>query len=150
MRSFRRRASTSARIQGGHESCVNGELGAAPQRETVGDDFQPAVVEAIDGQVEVSQAGVGSHPCPSFRADPSSGSLKGAPTAPDVEHDGRQDLSDREWETEGRSKTVRNKCEGAVSSGTPCGEGRKDLAGERALLGLQQGEGCRVEAGGQA
>ena len=35
----------------------------------VGDDFQPAVVEAIDGQVEVSQAGVASHPCPGFTVD---------------------------------------------------------------------------------
>ena len=38
-------------VQEGHESCVNGKLGTAPQRETVGDDFHPAVGEAIDGQV---------------------------------------------------------------------------------------------------
>ena len=82
---FNRRRATSAPTtpaRPADESCVSGELGAAPQRETVGDDFQPAV-EAIDGQVEVTQAGVvGSHPCPSFTADPSSGSLKAATTAP--------------------------------------------------------------------
>ena len=45
----------------------------------------------------------------------------------------------------------RDRCEGAVSAGTVgyCGEGRKDPAGERARLGLQQGEGCRIKAGGQ-
>ena len=81
-------ARPAGQIQEGHKSGVNGKLGDAPQRETVGDDFQPAVVEAIDGQVEVSQAGVGSHPRPSFTADPSSGCTQQPRT---LNHDSRQE-----------------------------------------------------------
>ena len=130
--------------------------GAAPQRETVCDDFQPAVVEAIDGQVEVSQAGVGSHPCPSSRPHPQ---LR---RTLDVEHAARWSPrgSKRRWHRHvfcvtgsgrrrRRSKTVRNKWEGAASPAT-VGRAVGTLLAKGPCWDSNRAGAAGAEAGGQA
>ena len=69
--------------QGRYRRGVHGELLPAPQRQSVNNDLKPPVVDTIDLEIHVCQAGVASHPRPGLAAHSRGGPLERAPAAPE-------------------------------------------------------------------
>ena len=138
--------------QGRYQRGVHGELLPAPQRQAVGNDLKPPVVDTIDLEIHVRQAGVASHPRPGLAAHSRGGPLERAPAAP---------------EDTGPSTGCAVVAEGVQRATTPAvalgkwqrkaqagqggarGHGGQKAAGEGALLRPEQGLAGWVQGGEQ-
>ena len=69
-------ARSSTGIERGHESGVDSKLRSAPERESVCDDLDAAVIEALGVDVEVAHQNIAGNCSPAFAANPGSSTLE--------------------------------------------------------------------------
>ncbi|OLP95780.1 hypothetical protein AK812_SmicGene22018 [Symbiodinium microadriaticum] len=73
-------ARSATSIERGNQGGIDSKLRAAPERESIGDDLDAAIIEAIGVDVEVAHKNIAGNCSPSLSADTGSSTLEREPT----------------------------------------------------------------------
>ena len=161
-------ARSATSIERGNQGGIDSKLRAAPERESIGDDLDAAIIEAIGVDVEVAHKNIAGNCSPSLSADTGSSTLEREPTGAQDARTGASNAVVTERvdrtaaatscsvERQGQGKpaeqqsTENRRVQGELVAGRQGGE---DPRGERSTLRLKQGEGrsvkhCAEAAGG--
>ena len=161
-------ARSATSIERGNQGGIDSKLRAAPERGSIGDDLDAAIIEAIGVDVEVAHKNIAGNCSPSLSADTGSSTLEREPTGAQDARTGASSAVVTERvdrtaaatscsvERQGQAKpaeqqsTENRRVQGELVAGRQGGE---DPRGERSTLRLKQGEGrsvkhCAEAAGG--
>ena len=153
-------ARSATSIERGNQGGIDSKLRAAPERESICDDLDAAIIEAIGVDVEVAHKNIAGNCSPSLSADTGSSTLEREPTGAQDARTGASSAVVTERvdrtaaatscsvERQGQAKpaeqqsTKNRRVQGELVAGRQGGE---DPRGERSTLRLKQGQGRRAK-----